>query len=52
MLPRTWLSAMEQSTRIALERYKSVLLVMSFISELVMMMTSSDPGQTCACAAT
>ncbi len=37
---------MEQSTRMALERYKSVLLFMSFIKELVMMMTSSAPGQT------
>ena len=35
---------MEHSTRMALERYRSVLLFMSFISELVMMMTSSDPG--------
>lgn len=30
----------------ALERYKSVLLFMSFIKELVMMITSSDDGQT------
>ena len=30
----------------ALERYKSVLLFMSFIKELVMMMTSSAEGQT------
>lgn len=37
---------MEQSTRIALDLYKSVLLFMSFIKELVMMITSSEPGQT------
>lgn len=37
---------MEQSTRMALDRYRSVLLFMSFIKELVMMMTSSAPGQT------
>ena len=30
----------------AFERYKSVLLFMSFISELVMIMTSSADGQT------
>ncbi|KAA6429627.1 MAG: hypothetical protein FRX49_00061 [Trebouxia sp. A1-2] len=33
-------------TRMALERYKSVLLFMSFIKELVMMMTSSAEGHT------
>ena len=37
---------MEHSTRIALDLYRSVLLFMSFMSELVMMMTSSEPGQT------
>jgi len=33
------------STRTELERYRSVLLFMSFISELVTMMTSSAEGQ-------
>ena len=37
---------MEQRTLIAFDRYKSTLLVMSFMSELTMMMTSSDPGPT------
>ena len=37
---------MEQSTRMALERYRSVLLFMSFMRLLVMMMTSSLPGHT------
>ena len=44
--PRSCESVMEHSTRMALDRYKSVLLFMSFIKELVMMMTSSAPGQT------
>lgn len=33
------------STRTELERYRSILLFMSFISELVTMMTSSAEGQ-------
>jgi len=50
MLPSTWLSAMEHSTLMALERYRSTLLFMSFMRELTMMITSSDPGPTCASA--
>ena len=37
---------MEQSTRMAFDLYRSVLLFMSFMRELVMMMTSSEPGHT------
>lgn len=39
-------SVMLQRTLIALDLYKSVLLFMSFIKELVMMMTSSAEGHT------
>ena len=39
-------SVMLHSTLMALDLYKSVLLFMSFIKELVMMMTSSAEGQT------
>lgn len=37
---------MLHSTRMAFERYSSVLLFMSFMREDVMMMTSSLEGQT------
>jgi len=41
----SWLSMILHSTRTELERYRSVLLFMSFMSELVTMMTSSAEGQ-------
>ena len=40
-------SAMEHSTRMALDLYKSTLLLMSFISVFVMIITSSTAGQIC-----